>query len=214
MSREYLRSMSETHALPPAIEKFIANQLLRYSLAGYRLEIHPQDKIKKGEMTYTGEATATSLEIAIGGKWREWLGILVHETCHLDQHMEDKNSFDNAEVSLSKISSWLEGSTAEASLEDFNVVLENESDCEARSIEKIKLHNLPLDIPDYTRRANAYLASYKMAHLYRVWVPQPYRDDKLCSLLPSDRVLTASEIMDGSAPLPPAEEFLRLVVRT
>lgn len=202
--------MKSSTPLPPQIEDFIGVQLSRYARAGYRVKIHPLDKISKASMTYTGEATAESLEIAIGGPWQEWLGILVHETCHLDQHIECGDSFDIAETALSRISAWLDGKAPSVTLEDFRLVLENESDCESRSVKKIRENNLPIDLQDYTRRANAYLASYPVAFRHRVWIPQPYRNDNLCSLMPDSGVLTASEVLGSSADLPADDEFLRL----
>jgi hypothetical protein len=203
--------MRKNSPAPKEVEMFLGTQFSKYALAGYKVIIHPESKIKKGNMTYTGEATANSLEIALGGDWSSWLGILVHETCHLDQHLESSESFDIAEESLARISSWLDGASSYVAVEDFVVVLENEADCETRAVRKIRSHRLPIDIPDYIRRANAYLASYAVAYSHRVWIPQPYRNDALCALLPSDKILSAKSVIEGCADIPPPAEFLKLL---
>ena len=203
--------MTAATPLPEEIEKFLGSQLSSYAATGYQIIIYPTDKIKKGNMVYTGEATPTSLEIALGGSWKEWLEILVHETCHLDQHIESEDSFSLAENALARISSWLDGTSPSVAPEAFEAVLENESDCELRSVEKILRYRLPIDIGEYIKRANAYLASYSATYQHRVWIPQPYRNKHLCSLMPSDKILTPAEVLSKTDKIPPVEEFLKLV---
>lgn len=203
--------MNKLPPIPKEIEAFTVSQLTKYALSGYRVIVHPSDKIKKGEMTYTGEATAENLEISIGGPWQDWIGVLVHETCHIDQHMADSDSFDLAENALERISSWLNGTTSSVSIGDFRTVLENEADCETRSVQKINENNLPIDVKDYIRRANAYLASYAVTFHHRVWIPQPYRNDYLCSLMPESEILSPSFILESLDKPVADEEFLRLV---
>lgn len=203
--------MTTLVSLPEEIERFLGSQLPLYAVSGYQIIIHPSDQIKKGNMVYTGEATPTSLEIAMGGSWQEWLEILVHETCHLDQHIESENSFALAESALARISAWLDGTSPNVDPEDFETVLENESDCEKRSVDKILRYGLPINIEDYIKKANAYLASYSVTSRHKVWIPQPYRNKHLCSLMPSDKILTSAEILSDSGKIPPVTEFLKLV---
>ena len=198
--------------IPDSVAKFMSEQVVKYARAGYRIVVHPEEKIVSGSMVYTGEATPEKLEIAIGGDWRGWIGILVHETCHLDQHIEFKESFCLAENSLASVTSWLEGKgSAQPPAEHFFRVVENESDCECRAVEKIKACNLPVDIADYVRRANVYLGSYAVSQRHRVWIPQPYRSEDLCRSTLSTRVLTAEEIFSSPEKMPPDSEFLKLV---
>jgi hypothetical protein len=171
--------------------------------------LHPGEKITAPGMTYTGEATAEKLEIAIGGPWEDWLGVLAHETCHLDQHLEDPTTFNRADSALARISSWLDLVADEVDPSDFRTILDLESDCERRTIEKLSRHSLPLNREDYTRRANAYLTSYGVALRSRTWIPQPYRDDALCAKMDSSRVITVDEAI-APCPNAPDSEFLRL----
>jgi hypothetical protein len=195
--------------LPPAVRRFLSDHLLGYATKGYRITLHPGEKITAPGMTYTGEATAEKLEIAIGGELESWLGILVHETCHLDQHQEDPTTFNRADTALVRISSWLDRSTDDLNPPDFRTILELESDCERRTVEKIARFALPLDPEDYTRRANAYLLSYGVALRHRTWIPQPYRDDTLCKKMTSLKILGVDEALAPSLVSPDAD-FLRL----
>lgn len=198
-------------SMPDSARRFLSGHLLAYASLGYRITLHPGEKITAPGMTYTGEATAEKLEIAIGGPWQDWLGTLVHETCHLDQHRADPSSFALADASLARISAWLDRSTDVVSLDDFLTILRLESDCESRSLKKIAEFGLPLDPEDYTRRANAYLLSYGVSLRHRVWVPQPYRDNDLCKRMTSSRILLADEALTSPGPVPDSD-FLRLVV--
>lgn len=196
-------------SLPPAARRFLSDHLLGYAQRGYRVTLHPGKSISAPGMTYTGEATAEKLEIAIGGPWGGWLGILAHETCHLDQHLEDPTSFNRADAALARVSSWLDHTTDEVDPSDFQTILELESDCEVRSLKKIEQYDLPLDPLDYTRRANAYLLSYGVALRSRKWIPQPYRDDSLCERMDSSKIANPAEALAPN-PLVPDSEFLRL----
>lgn len=195
--------------LPPPARRFLSEHLLGYVTKGYTVTLHPREKVTAPGMTYTGEATAEKLEIAIGGPWEGWLGILVHETCHLDQHLEDPTTFNRADAALARVSAWLDLATTEVDRSDFRTILELESDCERRTLAKIAEHALPLDREDYARRANAYLLSYGVALRSRTWIPQPYRDDALCGRMDSSRIVTAEEAL-APCPLAPDAEFLRL----
>ncbi len=199
-----------TSPLPDFARNFLSSHLVDYARLGYRIVLHPGEKITAAGMTYTGEATPEKLEIAIGGPWENWLGILVHETCHLDQHIEEPTSFDAAESALSRITGWLDGKLNTPARLDFETVLFNESDCEMRSLRKMEEFSLPIDRSDYTRRANAYLLSYAVALRHRVWIPQPYRHDSLCSRMPSSQIMTPEAVLDGP-PVVPDSDFLALL---
>lgn len=196
-------------ALPAPARIFIAHHLLGYVSKGYRIVLHPGRKITAPGMTYTGEATAEKLEIAVGGPWQDWLGILVHETCHLDQHLEDPTVFNRADSALARVSAWLDRSTEDMDPHDFRTIAELESDCELRALEKIEQHGLPISREDYARRSNAYLLSYGVALRSRTWIPQPYNDASLCGKMDSSRIIPAAEAL-AQSPLVSDADFLRL----
>ena len=61
-----------------------------------------------------------------------------------------------------------------------------ELDCEKRVVDRIKEYNLPLDIPTYTKRANAYALFYNYMHSNRAWYKighEPYNDPKILELM-------------------------------
>jgi len=195
---------------PETVRRFISDQLLNYAARGYRVTLHPGKKITVGGMTYTGEATAEKLEIAVGGDWQDWFGIFVHETCHLDQHIEEPSTFARADGAMNRIADWLDKKTDTVAREDFHEILHLESDCENRVLRKAVESELPIDLGDYTRRANAYLQSYAVALRHRRWIPQPYSDFSICAQMPQCHILTVDEVLSERVPVVPDSEFLRL----
>ncbi len=195
--------------LPTSVKNFVSSSIFRYALAGYRVTIHPGEMIKVGGLTYTGEATPEKLEIAIGGGLDKWLGIFVHETCHLDQHIEKREVFEIAEDALSNVTRWIEGKLPSPTpVEDFWKVVENEADCERRSVEKIRLAALPLNEQEYISKANVYLGSYAVSMRHRVWIAQPYNRPELCALAESSRILSPAEVVNGNCKLPTDEDYM------
>ena len=100
----------------------------------------------------------------------EWLRLIVHEWNHMQQWKEqcpewkadDVNEIFDwycGDVELHPKTAWKYSMTA----------LNLELDCEKRSVETIILFDLPLDIQEYTRRANAYVMFYHAAYKNRSW---------------------------------------------
>lgn len=131
--------------------------------------------------------------LAYASKNPNALNILIHESCHLDQWIEDEdwfNSFDSMEI----IDKWLEGKEfdKEQLEKAINQSIELELDCEKRSVEKIKEYGLDIDTKEYTRKANAYLFFYRWILETRRWsTPKnsPYRNPEIYNASPS-RFLT------------------------
>lgn len=128
-----------------------------------------------------------SLVVACGKPIEQWVPILVHESCHLDQFAEDPNwrSWTDAYCGLW---GWLDG---EVMLNNAQVqklietVIFVEWDCERRSIEKIKKLKLPINISDYCRKANSYLYSYKVMYQYKVFPSGIYNSTDVLKNAPS-----------------------------
>ena len=62
----------------------------------------------------------------------------------------------------------------EVLLESVQDVIALELDCEKRAIAKIKKYNLPINLEEYCRKANAYLFSHLYLLEVRKWIPRIY----------------------------------------
>lgn len=128
----------------------------------------------KGEL-----ATATYKNL------NDWLSILVHESCHLDQWKEGVKVWkdcDNLKYNI--FDDWLLDKKCNIKIahECIDKLRELELDCEKRSVEKIKKYKLPIDLNTYIRKANAYVFFYNYIKITRRWSDPkntPYNNPKI-----------------------------------
>ena len=135
------------------------------------------------------------LVVAMGKHPSDWLATFVHETCHKDQWVEQspvwnkkiKEYFDAADI----FDMWL-NNAVELTKNQLNDVLEQvmmvEIDCEKRSIEKIKKYNLPIDVIEYTQKANSYIYYHHAIAYKRQWGAKtaPYENPNVWTKMPLD----------------------------
>lgn len=113
------------------------------------------------------------IAVAINRPIEIWMGVLLHESCHLDQDFDPKipkeikvKWYKAAEAYFD----WLGGKKQMNSAQVDSVVgtvVEFEKDCEMRVVELIKKWNLPIDIVTYIKAANLYLYSHQLYKEYR-----------------------------------------------
>jgi hypothetical protein len=75
-----------------------------------------------------------------------------------------------------------------------------ESDNERRTVKIIEKYGLPIDIPSYTQKSNAYLLFYDVVLKTRRWADgdkPAYSVPEIYSQLPSDHILNAEEYRDA-----------------
>lgn len=161
------------------------------------LVLKNQKKINKCSGYFDEKTLAAALK-CFDGRRDEVMGVIVHESCHMDQFLE-------------KIPLWYDPIFNEGDLwEEYNnkkinkskklelfmkKLLEIELDCEKRAVEKIKKYDLPLDIPEYIQRGNIYLYAYRVFYEYRAyvgWYTSLMRDDNIVSKMPTE-YLSVSE---------------------
>jgi hypothetical protein len=119
------------------------------------------------------------LELVVGTKkpLKKWFPIFVHESCHMDQWIEQCPAWTadilNGDIDAGLlIHLWIK-KKIELNREQLklyiNAVREIEIDCEKRTVEKIKKYDLPLDPIVYTQQSNTYLYWYTMVAKKRSW---------------------------------------------
>jgi len=128
------------------------------------------------------------LAVAVGKPEEEWLPIFVHESCHLDQYIEDYYTWEKLSVGYSMFFEWIEGNIElddKTLVKCFQDIIDCELDCEKRTIKKIKKYGLNINITNYIKMANTYLYSYSYIMECRKWKNGIYMHDELISLSPS-----------------------------
>ena len=126
-------------------------------------------------------------ELVVAGQKRNWLATLVHEYGHLTQWLEQCKEWVAAE-GIDNIDDWLNGKEIKNPRKALARTRDLELENEKRSVRIIKEWNLPIDIKDYTRRANAYVQFYNYIFYTRRWCTpknSPYRNPKVYKFMPS-----------------------------
>jgi len=185
--------------MDPAVAAFVGSCVLRYH--GSHSLIFSRDKIVRlGRSKVSGWCGDTVLKVATGCSLEHWLGVLCHETCHIDQVRADKKWFARCEDSLTRLDAWLEGKPPARVRQATLDAIRLEHDCEKRSLAKIRRHRLPIDISTYTQKANAYLIGYHVTLKDRKWCFRAYRDKGVYGRMPT-RLLPLDAVLNPPRPL-------------
>ena len=131
------------------------------------------------------------LACATGKELNKWLPILIHESSHMDQFLENDPVFNNS-LGLDETFKWTEGSEDV----DFNKIdneiesgIAVEVDCEKRTVEKIKQYGLEfvVSVDEYIQKSNAYVLFYRWMRKNRSWYKigfEPYNIKSVYSKMP------------------------------
>lgn len=181
------------------VAAFIGQCVLRYHKT-HSMTFTRDRVVRLGKTKCSGWCDDKTLKVATGSDFEHWLGVLVHETCHIDQIRAWPRWFERAERGLGRLDAWLNGKkphkVRKATLESIRL----EHDCEARSIAKIRRHKLPIDLPVYIQKANAYLLGYHTTLAERKWCFRAYRDKAIWGKMPN-RLLPLRSVLKPSQEL-------------
>ena len=181
------------------IAAFIGECVIRYHKT-HSLTFARGATLRLGKTRCSGWCDDTNIKVATGSDFTHWLGVLAHESCHADQIRQDRKWFKLADQGLACLDAWLQGGKAvrvrKATLQSIRL----EHDCEARSIAKIRRHKLPINLVEYTQKANAYLLGYHVTLRERKWCFRAYRDKTIWSRMPK-RLLPLNDVLKPKAEL-------------
>jgi hypothetical protein len=131
------------------------------------------------------------LACAMGKDISYWLIILLHESSHMDQFLENDPNWTN-NIGLVQTDKWLEGSDdvdLDIISEEIRTSINIEIDCERRTIQKIKNWSLEgiIDLEEYIQKSNAYILFYLWMKKRRSWYTigkEPYNIPEIVSTMP------------------------------
>ena len=115
--------------------------------------------------------------------------ILAHEYSHLTQYVDQIPLWSATTTSMPELDRWLAGEE----VKDIDQHLANcrdlELDNEKRTVEVIKKFNLDIDLDNYVRKSNAYVAFYNYLKHSRKWCTpkrSPYSNPRLLAAMPTE----------------------------
>lgn len=158
-------------------QQFIRSELDKCRHHSIKITIPKKRNVLNNDTGCAGYFESNPLEfaVAVGRSHRFWLNTFVHESCHMDQWIEQIpiwNQEVNGQDPLDLLDLWLQNKIEleQSTLNDiFDIVTEIELDCEIRSVEKIKQWNLPIKLDTYIKKSNAYIWSYRLLQTTRTW---------------------------------------------
>ncbi len=149
------------------------------------------------------------LIVSINKPTEEWVSIMVHESCHMDQHIEQCKEWTDLDIkghdATTLLDMWLQHIVDLNPDQLKNVidkVLEMELDCEKRSVDKIKNYKLPLNIKEYIQKANAYMYFYRALAKTRKWTTKnksPYAVATVWKKMPSKLLNSQTDYKESNA---------------
>lgn len=185
------------------VEDFVMQEKHKGTSAGVFFSFEYQEKVNYGDILCNGFFESDYqhkgkilpfLSVGIKKDIKKWLPIFVHETSHMDQWIEKSQLWLNAK-DYQLLNDWLQ--LKDYPKEDVEILVKKiitlEADCERRTIEKIKQHNLPIDVGYYAQRANAYLYFYQWMLKNRKWYKTaPYEINEILYYMPKEILSTDS----------------------
>lgn len=180
------------------IKKFIDELKSYTSEKNIKLNLSPEKGVQFSEGGimcngyFDGDSSNAVLACALGKDVSQWLIILLHESCHMDQWVEQVPAWTENESGMCNIDEWLNGNDdVDMDLIDKEIRLSMncEIDCEKRTVEKIKKYNLQniINIEEYIQKSNAYILFYLWMRKNRRWYSvgkEPYNQAPVVSIMP------------------------------
>lgn len=140
---------------------------------------------------YLTDEKPYKLAVACGKPFDEWFPVLLHESCHVDQMIDNcKAHVDYINIDVD-IDEWLDGninlSGKKLDTIIYKIVM-MERDCEMRTIKKAKKWKIPFNKDEYIKKANSYLYFYLHLRKKRSWYKtgkEPYTIKEVWNLAPN-----------------------------
>ena len=128
----------------------------------------------------------------------KYVELLVHESCHMDQWIENTKywTIERRNNSLTEVWKILKGEKVNKLKYHLKNVQMMEAECEKMSIQKIKDYDLGINIERYAMKANSYLLFYSVLVETKKWTDYPpYKFKDIWRGLP-DKILSNFEISE------------------
>lgn len=155
----------------------VLDEIIRRSWSfGVAVLVQPSDTVDMDGRQVSGYFDEGSRVLAVAGRFPDWIGTLLHEYSHLTQWAEDCDIWracKKAEQRAS-IDAWLDGKAQRGIAELIAVTRDLEADNERRTVRLIRELDAPVDVEEYSRRANGYIHFHNVMAETRKW----YRPDR------------------------------------
>lgn len=128
------------------------------------------------------------LAVAAKMDTKDWVSTFIHESCHMDQWIENTFMWDKLSHGYALFFDWLTNKKIvkrEVLEECVQDIIRLEKDCEIRSVAKIKKYGIDIDVKRYIKIANSYLYAYLYFLEVKKWIPKIYSFEEVWQTAPS-----------------------------
>lgn len=183
------------------VQNFITHVKSHLKDFGISLSLEPAKFILVNNIPVSGYfcENESSLKVATDKPLDEWLPILVHEYGHFLQFIEQAPEYrqikNGDENYLNSFDLWLNHQielSDSKKVEIFTCIFSLERDCELRALKLIQEYNLPINMVEYTQKANSYLDSYNQVFHNRLWPENnlmPYNRPEIYLSMPKTELI-------------------------
>lgn len=187
------------------VQKFLSDEIAICQAHRVKIKVEDSVTVANGGSDCHGwfQDRPALLVIAVGKPVEDWLPTFVHESCHRDQWIEQdptwtnliKNYFDANLI----LDMWVYKAvelTPRQLTKVVKSIINNELDCEKRSLAKIQKFNLPINQIEYIQKANAYIFYYLAIAATRQYATKnaAYENPKIWKKMPVDFAKRYSKI--------------------
>jgi hypothetical protein len=168
-------------------KKFISDVATKCVESGITLKLISDRTVDVDSIPCSGYFDEDDLVVAT--KKKDWLDVLAHESCHLDQFVEKSKYWIKGDEGIKNIEKYLSKNKSITYNKVKKSIIDTillELDCEIRTVKKIKKYKLNVNIDTYIKQANSYLFSYWVILRDRRWYPFPYNNPKIYNKFPSN----------------------------
>jgi hypothetical protein len=154
-----------------SVKRFIKDLRELCKRAGVTLELRPSQRVRLnvGNVLVAGYFEAGK-SLVVAKKSLSWLATLVHESCHMDQWLEQSELWEKDEqYGNDVIQEWLDGKEVKNINKAITNIINLELDCERRALKKIMEYDLPVNTATYIQRANDNVLHYRWIQKTRCW---------------------------------------------
>lgn len=150
-------------------DEVLAEIVRRCQVFGVTVIISPDRGVSSGDGSesagyFCGDTRRLAIATAGGDSW--WLGVLLHEYCHVTQWAEDGPLWRGYREEMWD---WIAGKRIRDPRAAVRSVQLVEEDCERRTLRLIRELDAPINIEQYARTANAYLHFHNVMADRRKW---------------------------------------------
>lgn len=134
------------------------------------------------------------LAVATDVPLKHWITVLLHESSHMDQYLENCQEWQDCKMedgsdSTDALFKWIDGANIDNIYDIGMRSLRVELDCEKRTVKKIMDYNLydHIDVIEYIKKANAYIYFYLYVLETRKFYTkgnEPYTNSMIWSVAP------------------------------